>query len=64
MSPASKSGNYIRMMDLNTSPIIFGDVKSHSSNDPVISRIVDLVLTGEKSIAYNTPKEFKPYLNH
>ena len=35
--PASKSGNYIRMMDLNTSPIIFDDVKSHLSKDPVIS---------------------------
>ena len=61
--PALKSGNYIRMMDLSTSPIIFDDVKSHSSKDPVISRIIDLVLTGENSIAYNTPKEFKPYLN-
>ena len=49
------------MMEMNISPLVFEDVRLHSLKDPVISKVMDLVMTGEKHTEQFESTDFKPY---
>ena len=51
------------MMELSTSPVVFVDVKRYSSNDPVISRVMDQIINGESKYKGDNP-EIERYMRH
>ena len=59
-SPPSQSKNHVMMMAMSISPIVFENVRLHSLKHPVISKVMDLVMTGEKHTEQFEPRT----LNH
>ena len=53
---------FLKSKPLNISPVVFEDVRLHSLKDPVISKVMDLVMTGEKHTEQFDSTNFKPYM--
>ena len=52
----SHADNHI-MMELCSTPIVFEDVQFYSQSDPVISRVIDFLITGECSYVNENESE-------
>ena len=50
------------MMEMSISPVVFEDVRLHSLKDPVISKVMELVMTGKKHPEPFESSEFKLYM--
>ena len=49
------------MMDLSRAPVTFEEVRTHSRKDPIISKVMDLLLNSEKKWDHLATSELKPY---
>ena len=49
------------MTELCSTPIVFEDVQSYSQSDPVISRVIDFLITGECSYVNENESEMNRY---
>ena len=53
--------DYVLMMDLSHAPVTFDEVRSKSSKDPIINKVMDMVLNSENDWCHEKAPEFKPY---
>ena len=52
--------NHIMMMEMSSAPVMLGDVRKFSRTDPVISRVIEMVMSREKMLADTCPT-FTPF---
>ena len=61
MGTLVSSPTNVLMMDLSNSPVTFEEVQSYSRKDPVISKVIELVLNKEKDQTPVKSSEFNQY---